>query len=173
MRHCSLLRFLILGVTLTFNALTTAFAVEPGEEISLPRLLRAERFTLNPVSLPDETKILIAFYSASWCAPCHVIGKKLEDLYPNIKEQAPGIEFFTFSVDASARARADYLRDKHYPWLAADPTTRESEDWNFSLPGGTPQFQAFRIEGDRLVALTAADSIGPVLKASTQFLTHL
>ncbi len=167
MRFTTLLQLMIAGMMLTS---INAPAMELGEEVSLPRLIRAKRYTLNPHQLDKETKVLIAFYSASWCAPCEVIGKKLESLYPNLRTQAPTLNFFTFAVEATARARADYLREKHYPWLAVHPMVRESSDWDFKLPGGTPKFQAFQIKGDRMLALTSPGKIGPVLDSAFHFL---
>lgn len=162
------LTVLFAGLTLT---VLPSVALEQGEEASLPRLLKAGRYSLISTSLPEGTKVLIAFYSASWCAPCVIVGKDLESRYDSLKKKYPQIEFFTFPVESNALARAEYLRAKHFPWLAADPTARDSDDWDFALPGGTPQFQAFSIAGDQVIALTPAASFEPVLKAAIEFLT--
>ncbi|MGB0372403.1 MAG: redoxin domain-containing protein [Opitutales bacterium] len=149
-------------------------AFEKGTQLPRPDdhdlLVAARKFSLKPTHLSPDTKILIFFYSASWCAPCTTIGKELRNKYEALKELTPGIELITFSVDFSTRARADYLREKHYPWPALAPQAMEQDGWNVSLENGTPQFQAWAIDADTIQALMDPGSLDAALKRASMHL---
>lgn len=154
----------------------SAFSFEIGTTLPCPRdhstFVRANRFSLIPTQLSEETKVLIFFYSASWCAPCGPIGKALTEAYPEINKKVPQIEFATYSVDFSPRARSEYLRESHFPWPAIEPSLIDNDDWLQSPAGGTPQFQAFAIQGKLLVALTDPGDAVSAINAALRFLQN-
>ena len=71
---------------------------------------------------------------------------------------ANGLEVITYTIDNSIRARADYLRETKFEWPAISPEVIEKYPWLTKIPGGTPQFQAFALKGNQLVAITAPEN---------------
>ncbi len=142
--------------------------------IVLPRpdksgdLVQPGRFTLTPVEFAEETRVVIFFYSASWCAPCRQVAAVLKDQYPEIRKNAPHLEIVTYSVDSTPRARADYLREGRYPWPALSPALVENAPWLPQIEGGTPQFQAFAVSEDSLIAITKPGTIDKAVESLTQ-----
>lgn len=144
-------------------AVGSIFGYPAGMELPRPALVKGERFTLRPVALEDETRVVLFFYSASWCAPCQQTGKALKELYPRLKAQAQGLELITYALDSSPRARADYLRKTAYPWPALSPELLEEKSWLAKIEGGTPQFQAFAVGAETLTAITPPADLKTVM----------
>ena len=152
----------------------SACAFEQGAELPRPdadgQLVRAGRYTLRPVALAEETAVLIFYYSASWCAPCKRTGQKLAETYPAFQTRAPGLEFVTYSMDVTPHARADHLRQTRYPWPAIAPAALDDAPWELALKGGTPQFQAFEVHDEKIVALTPPGAAGTTIEAALAYL---
>ncbi|WP_295543435.1 hypothetical protein, partial [uncultured Thiohalocapsa sp.] len=60
---------------LSVLAAGSIFGYPLGTELPRPALVKGERFTLRPVQLETETRVVLFFYSASWCAPCRETGE--------------------------------------------------------------------------------------------------
>ena len=143
---------------------------ETGDALPKPRLVQPKKLALPPVELGADVRVVVFFYSASWCAPCRQIGAALRETYPDFRNRAPGLEVVTYSIDNSPRARADYLRDEVYPWPALAPAVVDRRPWLTEIEGGTPQFQAFAVETDELRAIGEAGSADEVITAALAYL---
>ncbi|MEM7792695.1 MAG: thioredoxin-like domain-containing protein [Verrucomicrobiota bacterium] len=157
---------------LLFFPFSRAFAYPEGTILPLPEFVKAKRFQLPGTELKEDTKLVVFYYSASWCAPCKKVGDALSQSYEAIISNAKGLEFVTYSVDLTPRARADYLRDTAYEWPAISPQVIDKEPWLTTIPGGTPQFQAFRMQDRTLVALTDPDDANTVLQVALRYLSE-
>lgn len=157
--------------------LSAPFALGFEVGTSLPRpdqtrggLVQPKRFTLPSIELPSETRVVVFFYSASWCEPCKKIGAALQATYPNFRAHAPGLQLITYSVDHSPGARADYLRKQVYPWPAIGPSLVDKAPWLNAIEGGTPQFQAFAVTETHLQAITAPGPADEIMNAALRFI---
>ncbi len=169
----------LLPIVVALAALVILPPVSAGFELgsTLPRpdqirggLVQPKKLALPPVGLGDDTRVVVFFYSASWCAPCKQIGAALRQTYTEFRERAPGLEMVTYAIDESPRARADYLREEAYPWPALGPSVIDRDPWLTEISGGTPQFQAFAVEANQLRAITVAGKAAAVMDAA---LSHL
>ena len=131
-------------------------------------LVQPGRFTLTPVKFAEETRVVLFFYSASWCAPCKQAAAVLKEQYPEIRKNAPQLQIVTYSVDSAPRARADSLREGRYPWPALAPAVLGNAPWLPQIEGGTPQFQAFAVSEDSLTAITEPGPINEVIASLSQ-----
>lgn len=150
-------------ISLLAIAANSASAFEEGAILPIPELVQPKRFSLKAYELKQDTQIVIFYYSASWCGACKKTSAALSKAYPKITQQTKGIEFITYPLDFSPRARADYLRKTRFAWPAISPEVINSKPWLSKIPGGTPQFQAFVIEDQTLIAITAPGSSKDVL----------
>ncbi|MFQ3224405.1 MAG: thiol-disulfide isomerase/thioredoxin [Lentimonas sp.] len=151
-----------------------AQAFEVGTQLSLSEdqliFVQPSRYNLKPVQFGEDVKVLIFFYSASWCGPCQQVARQLKKSYSEFKSKAPELEFVTYSVDLTPRARADYLREARYPWPAIEPSVIDHAPWVTKLDNGTPQFQAFTIEGNQLIALTTPGDASTIIHTALHYL---
>ena len=152
-------------IYLTLSVLTadSAFAFPKGTTLPIPEIVQTAQFSLVRTELSNDTHIILFYYSASWCAPCKQTSAALRQAYPEIIAKTKGLEFITYTVDQSPRARADYLRDTQFDWPALDPEVIDKAPWLKNIPGGTPQFQAFLIQDSLLVAITEPRDFSEVL----------
>ena len=160
-------------------ALTLASSSAMGFEVStkLPRpdqlrggLVQPRKFSLPTARLSASTRIVVFFYTASWCVPCKKIGAALRETYADFRLQAPGLQIITYSVDHSPGARARYLREEAFPWPAIGPAVIDNPPWLTTTPGGTPQFQAFSVAANHLEAVTPPGPANEVISAALAFL---
>lgn len=133
-------------------------------------LVQPKRFTLPSTELSADTRVVVFFYSASWCEPCKKIGAALQATYPDFRTSAPGLQLITYSVDHSPGARADYLRKESYPWPAIGPGLVDKAPWLNAIDGGTPQFQAFAVTENHLEAITSPGPADEIMNAALGFI---
>lgn len=163
-------------LTILALSATTILAKQADGELQLPRpdlekqLYTVNGYQLRKSSFSEQTQVVIVFYSASWCASCKQIAKPLKEIYPNLRKDHPEIELVTFSMNEGVSGRAEHLRKSDYPWPAIGPAAAEKEAWQIEVEGGIPQFQAFELYENGLVAITATQPADEVLQAS---ITHL
>ena len=119
-----------------------------------PSLVEASRFSVKPVKLSDQTKVVVFYYSASWCGPCKAVSKALRKIYPDLFANNKALELVTHSLDFNPSARTTYLRESKFAWPGINPSVIENRPWLEKISGGTPQFQAFLVDGDHLLAFT-------------------
>ncbi|MEO0508377.1 MAG: thioredoxin family protein [Verrucomicrobiota bacterium] len=150
-----------------------ADAFEKGTTLPLPELVEANRFTLNPLSPQEETRVVIFYYTASWCAPCKQVSAALSSAYEDLIKKSKNLEFITYSVDQSPRARADYLRETAFDWPAISPEVIDKKPWLTKIDGGTPQFQAFEVKDGTLTALTSPGNSQEVFPVAFERLAEL
>ncbi|MEM7672926.1 MAG: thioredoxin-like domain-containing protein [Verrucomicrobiota bacterium] len=152
-------------------------AFEVGTILPRPDLSKdlviANKFSLKPTKLDPGTRVVVYFYGASWCAPCKQIGAHLAASQEAFNREVPEMEFITYSLDHSTRARADYLRQHPYPWPAIAPQTIEKSPWITSLEQGTPQFQAFAVREDTLEAIGAPGPAGEAIATAINYIAEL
>ena len=153
---------------LTFSILTmgSAAAFPKGTTLPLPKLVQPARFSLVQTELSNDIQVVVFYYSASWCTPCKQTSAALQKAYPGII--AKELELITYTVDQSPRARADYLRDTRFEWPALSPEVIDQTPWLKEIPGGTPQFQAFKIKENVLIAITEPGNFEKVLAEAVQ-----
>lgn len=162
--------FLLLGGVL----LSPLSGFEQG--VYLPRpgheglLVEASGFHLKEVAIAPETKVLIFYYSASWCAPCKSMSQGLKEALPNLNELMPGFQFITYSLDHSPGERGKHLKGTDLPWPAINPNGYDREGWQINPKIGTPSFQVFAVEADHLKAITSIADIETVLKFTHDYL---
>ena len=149
-----LLRHYLINLTLSVLAAGSTFAFPKGATLPVPELVRTSRFSLVQTKLSNDIQVVVFYYSASWCTPCKQTSAALRQAYPDMIKKAAGLEFITYTIDQSPRARADYLRDTRFDWPALSPEVIDEAPWLKKIPGGTPQFQAFEIQDSFLVAIT-------------------
>jgi thiol-disulfide isomerase/thioredoxin len=171
-RFATSTRLVLLAVVLGLPAAT---GFELGSRLPRPDQIRGglvqpKRFALPPVELAETTRVVVFFYSASWCAPCKQVAAALRQTHADFRTRAPGLQLITYSVDHSPRSRADYLRDETFPWPALGPALIEDDPWLADIPGGTPQFQAFAVATDHLEAITSPGPADQVMNAALAFL---
>lgn len=148
------LKHYLINLTLSVFVTGGAFAYPKGATLPIPELVQAARFSLVQTELSNDIEVVVFYYSASWCAPCKQTSAALRQAYPDIMKKTDGLEFITYTIDQSSRARADYLRDTRFDWPALSPEVIDKAPWLKNIPGGTPQFQAFEIQDGLLVAIT-------------------
>lgn len=65
-----------------------------------------------------EPELYLAYFSASWCPPCHRFTPLLVEAYQRIQQRWPGrVEVVLISSDETASAAEKYMIDAHMPWL--------------------------------------------------------
>ena len=168
-------RLFVRALSVLMFAVSSATGFEVGTKLPRPYqtrggLVQPRKFTLPTAQLTEQTRVVLFFYSASWCTPCKEIGAALREAYSIFRARAKSIQVITYPINHSPQARADYLRDEAYPWPALGPTVIGSPPWLAVLPGGTPQFQAFAVAADHLEALTPPGPVDEVFSTALEFL---
>ena len=160
------------------SAFIAGSAFASTEVVVLPRpdhqkkLLRVNGFQLKRTQFEPETKVVIFFYSASWCAPCKQLAAQLQEVYPSLRAKYPELEFVTFSVDHSVSECAAYLRESAFPWLAISPSASKEKVWQQLRPKSTPKLQAFELTKSKLVEIAPPSSAQGVLEQVSRFLEN-
>jgi nucleoredoxin len=73
----------------------------------------------DPDGLANK-KLIAIYFSAQWCGPCRKFTPELVSFYNRVASQHPEFEVLFYSVDRSAFAMQNYMRDMNMPWLAID-----------------------------------------------------
>ena len=65
-----------------------------------------------------EPDLYLAYFSASWCPPCHRFTPVLIEAYQRIQQRWPGrVEVVLISSDQTGGEAEKYMVDAHMPWL--------------------------------------------------------
>lgn len=66
----------------------------------------------------SEPDFYLAYFSASWCPPCHRFTPLLVEAYQRIQQRWPGrVEVVLISSDETGGEAEKYMIDAHMPWL--------------------------------------------------------
>ena len=101
--------------------------------------------------IPTESlrgKIVALYFSAHWCGPCRQFTPQLVKFRDkNINE---GFEVVFMSLDRSAQAKADYMKEEQMKWLTAPgQSTREiNHIMDFYKLRGIPSMLVFGPNGE-------------------------
>ncbi len=158
------------NLALLVFSINSAAAFPTGTKLPIPELVQPARFSLVQTELQDDIQVVVFYYSASWCTPCKQTSKALRQAYPEIMTKRKGLEFITYTVDQSPRARADYLRNTQFDWPAISPEIISEDPWLTNIPGGTPQFQAFKMDNNSLIAITGPGNFKETLSNALNYM---
>jgi len=125
-----------------------------------------------------EPRIYLAYFSASWCPPCHRFTPKLIEAYRRLQARAPGFfEIILISSDENATAADKYMTDAGMPWLMLRFRSRGQakplEQWRAN---GIPNLVAVTRDGDVIFhSYRGTEYLGPeqVVEKCEQLLPFL
>lgn len=123
-----------------------------------------------------EPELYLAYFSASWCPPCHRFTPQLVEAYHRIQQRWPGlVEVVLISSDETAWDAEKYMIDAHMPWLMLRFNTqaRALTQW---AARGIPCLVAVSRSGDALFHSYQGETyLGPesVLEKCEQLLPSL
>ncbi len=63
-------------------------------------------------------KVVLFYFSASWCPPCRAFTPKLIEAYKQWKKDRLPVEVVLVSSDQDEKAMRAYLKDHDMPWIA-------------------------------------------------------
>ena len=66
----------------------------------------------------EKKKLIVLYYSASWCGPCRKFTPTLVEYYNRVAAVHPEFEIVLVSSDRSQAAMEAYMRDYKMPWPA-------------------------------------------------------
>jgi thiol-disulfide isomerase/thioredoxin len=95
----------------TTTAWAHAFLTQDGAEIITAAGTAADRRRIS------DKKVVLLYFSGSWCPPCHGFTPKLVQFY----HQYGGgdkFEILFVSCDKNEEAMMDYMKEANMPWLA-------------------------------------------------------
>lgn len=123
-----------------------------------------------------EPVLYLAYFSASWCPPCHRFTPHLVEVYHEIQQRWPGqVEVVLISSDETASDAEKYMLDAGMPWLMLRYRTeaRALTQW---AARGIPCLVAVARSGDALFHSYQGETyLGPesVLEKCAQLLPSL
>lgn len=102
----------------------------------------------------EKKKLIVLYFSANWCKPCHTFTPKLVEFYNRVVEQHPEFEIVFVSSDHSQFAMETYMRNTQMPWPAVD----------YQTIAGAPELQ--KLGGSSIPSLIAIDASGRVVSST-------
>ena len=111
-------------------------------------------------------KIVLLYFSASWCPPCRQFTPRLVAFYNEMRAAGRSVEVVFVSADRDAASFRDYLRGHHGPWYAI-PWEREQNRngcSSFFQVQGIPRLIAF---SGSTGAVVCQNAVGVPLTAAT------
>lgn len=87
------------------------FSQLPGQEMTIEGTLW-NNLPFDPETL--KGKVVIVDFWATWCVPCHVMGRDLLKLYEQYKDQ--GLTIVGYSIDDNIEELSSYLQYEKIPW---------------------------------------------------------
>ena len=66
----------------------------------------------------EGKKVVLFYFSASWCPPCRAFTPKLIDAYKQWKKDNLPVEVVLVSSDRDEKAMLEYLKGHGMPWIA-------------------------------------------------------
>jgi peroxiredoxin len=110
----------------------TSFAQPPVGSMSPDISLPNANGTITKLSSLKGKVVLIDFW-ASWCGPCRISNRAMNDLYSKYKDK--GFEIYAISIDASKQAWISAVKQDNSKWLQVhDPKAANgnqlTQTWN-------------------------------------------
>ena len=72
-------------------------------------------------------KVVLFYFSASWCGPCRAFSPELVKAYNQWKKDNLPVEVVLISSDNSQEAMLNYMKSHEMPWLALPQGSKEGE----------------------------------------------
>jgi peroxiredoxin len=126
MKRLSVLLVTLFILQATSNAQPPVGSMSP--EIALPNA----NGTITKLSSLKGKVVLIDFW-ASWCGPCRISNRGMNDLYNKYKDK--GFEIYAISIDASKQAWMSAVKQDNIKWLQVNDTkaangNQLTQTWN-------------------------------------------
>ena len=124
-------------------ALSTFAPYNPFKQLLGPSLINGQRQLLSLDATLSSTKVVLLYFSASWCPPCKQFTPKLAAFYTAMKRKQRSLEIVFVSGDRDIQSFEQYLREEH-PWTAIPYTspTRQQVQQYFKV-NGIPKLMVF------------------------------
>jgi peroxiredoxin len=126
MKRLSVLLVTLFILQATSNAQPPVGSMSP--DIALPNA----NGTITKLSSLKGKVVLIDFW-ASWCGPCRISNRGMNDLYNKYKDK--GFEIYAISIDASKQAWMSAVKQDNIKWLQVNDTkaangNQLTQTWN-------------------------------------------
>jgi peroxiredoxin len=126
MKKLLFILFSMLILQAASNAQPPVGSISP--EIALPNA----NGTVTKLSSLKGKVVLIDFW-ASWCGPCRISNRSMNDLYDKYKDK--GFEIYAISIDASKKAWLSAVKQDNTKWLQVNDTkaangNQLTQTWN-------------------------------------------
>ena len=85
-----------------------------------------------------DGKVVVLYFSAAWCPPCHRFTPVLADFYDDVKQMGGNIEIIYIPGDNSEAEMMQYFRSEHADYLALSMNEQsliESLNARYSIRG--------------------------------------
>ncbi len=103
-----------------------------------------------------EGKVVLLYFSASWCGPCHRFTPILQDFYDEVQGAGGNVEIVYVPSDRSRQEMMDYFNSLHGDWVALD----------MSVEATTIRDLNERYEVRGIPALVAVQADGTIIDAA-------
>lgn len=144
--------------SIALASLLALSSASPGLDEQLEgKLVNANGHRVTPSELPEGTRLVVFYYTASWCANCRAIEEPMLEARGRIEEKNPNVSFVWASLDRSAAEMASYYAKGSYEGLAIRPGVEPEEipGGQHALDNGIPALRIYEAESGSLWPPTA------------------